>query len=268
MPSLHDQQRALTRHLRDPLRHPPPACMKAARVRVYRELIPANLTSMLGGTFPVLVSLLGPQHWSLLVQRFLRDHRSHTPRFGEIAGEFLAFLAGLDAQAIPAACWRPFMVELAHYEWVEMVLMQRDAEPFEPAGQAVPLDHCLRLSPLAWPLAYAWPVHRIGPQYQPGQPSQAPTLLLVRRDPDDIVRFSELSPLAWHLLQRIAQYPGTTGRALLQEMGYEAAAPDLDAFIAAGAQLLHSLVAERVLALAHPAEPALRGPAIFPGANP
>lgn len=262
-PALHTQQQALTRHLRDPLRYPSPAGMNATRVKVYLELIPANLIALLGGTFPVLVSLLGPQNWALLVKRFLRDFQSHTPRFGEVSAQFVEFLAGLDPASIPAACCRPFMVELAHYEWVEVVLMQRDAESFGPAdgvnivifGPELPqqypslLDHGLRLSPLAWPLVYTWPVHRLGPEYQPIQPPDVPTLLLVRRDPDDVVRFSALSPLAWHLLQCVEQYPGMSARMLLQQLGKDAAVPDMTAFMASAEALLQSLLDQRVLAV-------------------
>lgn len=275
VPSLHEQQRALTRHLRDPLRYPSPAGMNAARVKVYRELIPANLMSLLGGTFPVLVSLLGEQAWALLIKRFLRDCPSHTPRFGEISAQFVEFLAGLDPASIPASCWRPFMVELAHYEWVEVDLMQRDETPFARAPEmnslafratgshathVTVMERSLHLSPLAWPLAYTWPVHRLGPEYQPAQPPEWPTLLLVRRDPDDVVRFSELSPLAWHLLQSIEQYPGMPVRILLQQLGEEAAAPDMSVFMASAEELLQSLLDQQVVAVggAYPSPTASR----------
>jgi len=261
--SLHEQQHALTRHLRDPLRYPSPAGMNAARVKIYRELIPANLTSLLGATFPVLVSLLGQENWALLVKRFLRDFPSYTPRFGEISAQFVEFLNSLDPASIPASCWRPFMVELAHYEWVEVVLMQRDEEPLAPAEAAfsfasgssyrqtvctVLLERGLHLSPLAWPLAYTWPVHRLAPAYQPTHTPESPTLLLVWRDPDDVVRFSELSPLAWRLLQSIEQSPGVSVRLLLQQLGKEAAAPDMSVFMTSAEALLQSLLDQRIVA--------------------
>ena len=264
--TLHAQQRALTRHLRDPLRYPSPAGMNATRVKVYRELIPANLISLLGGTFPVLVSILGESSWTLLVKRFLRDAPSHTPLFSQISVQFVAFLSGLDPASVPASCWRPFMVELAHYEWVEVNLMQREAEPLDqideshafivnsPSSEAAlnQLDHSLLLSPLAWPLAYTWPVHRLGPDYQPTQEPEAPTLLLVRRDPDDMVRFSELNPLAWHLLQRISQHPRVPARALLQQLGIEASPPDMATFMTSAEMLVNDLVAQRVIAFDSP----------------
>lgn len=215
--TLHQQQLALTRHLRDPEHCPAPADMNPTRVQVYRELIFENMRSLLSGTFPVLVGVLGQERWRGCVRGFLRDHCCTTPRFGEIAEEFVGYLA-----AGSAPDWPPFMAELAHYEWVEMALLQADAESLPGADEASLLDQPLRLSPLAWPLAYQWPVHRLAPDYQPSTPPSQPTLLLVRRTVGFEVRFSELSPLAWRLLQRIEAFPELDGRGQLLALAREA----------------------------------------------
>jgi len=243
------QQLALTRHLRDPSRHPSPPGMDPARVRIYRELVTGNLVWLLGGTFPVLVSLLGAEHWRGLVERFLRDHRSHTPRFGEIAEEFVAFVDTLDIDTLPAPIRRPFLAELAHYEWVEMALLQSDAQPLGAHHPAPVLDRPLQLCPLAWPLAYRWPVHRLGPAYRPSQPPALATFLLVRRTADDEVRFSELSPLAWQLLREIGQAGASvTAGSVLHELGRQCGVPDFPSFVAAGMALLDDMHADGIVA--------------------
>src|SRR5690606_17062894 len=94
------------------------------------------------------------------------------------------------------------------------------------------------LSPLAWPLAYAWPVHRIGPDVLPDTPPPAPTLLLLQRGDDGRVRFHLPSPLAWRLLQRLDEAPGLTGRTQLDALAAEAGASADPAFIAQGAGML------------------------------
>jgi hypothetical protein len=197
--------------------------MDAARARVYRDLIFENLRSLLSGTFPVLVNILGQDKWRACVRRFLREHRCVTPRFGEIAEEFVGYLA-----AHPSPDWPSFVAELAHYEWVKMVLLQAEAEPLSSHDEASLLDSPLRVSPLAWPLAYQWPVHRLAPNYQPSTPPAEPTLLLVRRTPGFEVRFSELSLLAWRLLHRIEEYPGLAGREQLRALAQEAGVSGFD----------------------------------------
>ncbi|RON47839.1 HvfC family RiPP maturation protein [Pseudomonas frederiksbergensis] len=245
-PSLHQQQDALTRYLRDPEHCAPPAEMDAGRVQVYRDLVFNNLSLLLSGTFPVLVKILGDEDWRSLVRIFLRDNRAQTPKFGEIAKEFIEFLAA-GSQGLDDGIWPAFMVELAHYEWVEMALQQSDDEPLPSSDPALLLARPLQVSPLAWPLAYGWPVHLLGPDYQPEAVPDQPTLLLVRRTEDWSVKFSELSPLAWRLLQRIEEFALLDGRAQLEGLSQEAGAAGSQEFMENGLALLRQMHSEGVL---------------------
>ncbi|WP_454867985.1 HvfC family RiPP maturation protein [Pseudomonas farris] len=248
-PTLYQQQNTLTRYLRDPDHSAPPAGMDVARAQVYRDLVFSNLSSLLSGTFPVLVKILGDGEWCSLVRIFLRDYRAQTPKFGEIAQEFVEFLAS-EPLALSDGAWPPFMVELAHYEWVEMALQQSDAEPLPASDAALLLDRPLQVSPLAWPLAYGWPVQLVGPDYQPDTPPVQPTLLLVRRSEDWNVRFSELSPLAWRLLQRIGEFPQLDGQAQLEGLAMEAGMAGTPEFIDSGLALLRQMHGEGVIGIA------------------
>jgi hypothetical protein len=139
------------------------------------------------------------------------------------------------------------MVELAHYEWVEMALQQSEAEPLPPGDADLLLERPLHVSPLAWPLAYVWPVQLVGPDDQPDTAPAQPTLLLVRRDVDFSVKFSELSPLAFRLLQRIEEFPGLAGRAQLQGLAVEAGMTGSQAFFDNGLALLRQLHEQSVV---------------------
>ncbi|MNI69116.1 hypothetical protein D3C73_1248470 [compost metagenome] len=139
------------------------------------------------------------------------------------------------------------MVELAHYEWVEMALQQSEAEAFAVSDAGQLMTRALQISPLAWPVAYAWPVQLLGPDYQPQVPTAQPTLLLVRRAEDWSVKFSELSPLAWRLLQRISELPQLSGAEQLQGLAVEAGAVGSNEFIENGAALLRQMHAEGVI---------------------
>lgn len=235
--TLRTQQFELTRHLRDPQGAPPPSGIEDRRLAIYRDLLFNNIQGLLAGNFPVIRQLLGDARWPELVRDFYRDHRCQTPLFPEIAREFLRYL-----EARPTLD-PPFLVELAHYEWIELALQISDASiddtGIDRAGDL--LADAPMLSPLAWPLAYRWPVHRLGPQFQPATLPDAPTLLLVRRETDGTVRFSELSPLAFRLLQRLGEAPALTGREQLTAIAGEAGTTDLDAFIEQGRILLEQM---------------------------
>ncbi|MGH8083417.1 MAG: HvfC family RiPP maturation protein [Lysobacter sp.] len=249
---LQAQQFELTRHLRDPNASPAPAGIEDRRLGIYRDLLFNNIEGLLSGNFPVIGKLLGEQRWERLVRDFYRDYRCHTPLFAEIAREFLRYLQELDAVD------PPFLPELAHYEWVELALQLSDAQipQDDPAiDDADLLAHAPQLSPLAWPLAYAWPVHRLGPDYQPDAPPATPTLVLLRREADGDVRFSELSPLAYRLIERIGESPQLSGREQLQALAQEAGSDDVAAFLELGQGLLRQMRASGVIFFSPSANP-------------
>lgn len=248
MDNLLRQQQALTRYLRDPEHEAPPVDMNAARVNVYRDLVFNNVSQLLGSTFPVLIRIIGQERWRTLIRGFLRDYRAQTPKFGEIAEEFVGYLASEPA-VLSQGDWPAFLVELAHYEWVEMVLQQSDAEPLPASDPAQLLERPLQVSALAWPLAYTWPVQMLGPDHQPSTPPAQPTLLLVRRAVDFSVKFSELSPLAWRLLQRIEEFPLLSGREQLQGLALEAGLPVTASFMDSGLALLQQLYEDGVIGI-------------------
>ncbi|QNP40279.1 HvfC family RiPP maturation protein [Lysobacter solisilvae (ex Woo and Kim 2020)] len=234
---LREQQLELTRHLRDPRHVAAPSGIEDRRLAIYRDLLFNNIDSLLAGNFPVMRRLLGEARWKAMVRDFYRDHRAQTPLFPEIAREWLRYLESLP-QLEP-----PFLRELAHYEWVELALQIAEARvedvAHDPHGDL--LEGAPVVSPLAWPLAYAWPVHRLGPEFQPDEAPPAPTFLLLRRETDGNVRFSQLSPLAFRLLVRLDEAPRLSGREQLVALAQEAGVAADAAFLAQGGALLEQM---------------------------
>lgn len=237
--TLAAQQNALAAHIRDPERVPPPPGIEERRLKIYRELFFNNVEGLLAGNFPVLRKLYGDDGWSQLIRTFYRDHDCQTPLFTELAREFLRYL---DARA-DSDVGRddpPWLRELAHYEWVELALQISEAHnddiAHDPNGDL--LESRPLVSPLAWPLAYAWPVHRIGPDYRPDAPPDTPTLLMLRRESNGTVTFHALTPLAFRLLQRLDETPGLSGRQQLLGLAAEAGAVDPEGFLHEGAAML------------------------------
>ena len=102
----------------------------------------------------------------------------------------------------------PFLLELCHYEWVELSLdvAVEEAEPdsFDAQG---PLTGMLVCSPLMRTLGYAYPVHKIGVDHQPETAPETPTYLLVYRNTQLEVRFVESNPVTHRLLELLADHP-------------------------------------------------------------
>ena len=223
-PAFQQLQRAFAAHIRNPEQAPRPAEVPERRMRVYRELIFRTIDGLVANAFPVLRRILGADRWEALMRAFVAEHACETPLFNEIAGEFVEWLAAHPGavEGLPA-----FAPELAHYEWVELALMVEAIEPdpshADPNGDllaGVPV-----LSPLAWPLAYQYPVHQLSPDYLPEAPPAQPTWLLAHRTRQDAVRFTGLNAISARLLGLIAAEPDT-GQALLDRIAAEAGFDD------------------------------------------
>ena len=232
-----ERQAAFTAYLRDPDAPPPPG-IEPRRMALYRTLFRNTMDSLLATNFPVIRRTLGETRWGALVDGFHREHCASTPLFTELAQEFIEWLAGQEAVSPP---WLP---ELAHYEWMELRADIDDtpAPGNDPAGD--PVTGIPLLSPQAWPLAYAWPVDRIGPHDQPEVAPASPTLLLVRRDAALQVRFAALSPLAFRLLQLVeanGDAASMTGADILRQLAAEAGLPGDAGFLAEAETMLRRL---------------------------
>ena len=227
---LRSRQLAFAAHLRDPERHPAPDDVEDRRMQVYRDLFFNNVAALLAGTFPVLHQILGPERWHRLVRGFYAGHRCHTPLFLEVPGELLGYLR--DARP-PAADDPPFMLELAHYEWIELA-QNVDAEEIDLTDvdrdgdllEGVPV-----LSSLAVPLAYRFPVHRLSPEYQPAAPPEHPSFYVVYRDLDDKVGFLEISASTARLLEMIEADPDLTGRVHVTRLAAELGHDEIDVLL-------------------------------------
>jgi len=241
--ALRDTQLAMARYLRDPDGQPPPAGIEPRRLQVYRELVYNNLAGFIDSAFPVLHSLYEPGAWRALVREFIRGHRCRSPYFLEISQEFLQFLM---EDYRPGPGDPPFLCQLAHYEWVELALDVAAAELPPPQAVAAPLELVPRLSPLAWLLAYDYPVQRIGPAFRPAAPG-APTYLVVYRDRADRVRFMEVNAATARLLELVRDNTGDTVAALLDRLAGELGADAAPTRAFGGEQVLELLAAEVIL---------------------
>jgi hypothetical protein len=212
-----DAQLEFAAHIRDPDHQPAPADIEPRRMRVYVDLFYKNIERFVATAFPVTRRILDDASWHDLVRGFLRDHRATSPYFQEIAQEFLEYLS----RRADVLTVHPFLLELTHYEWVELALdVSTDELPsdIDRAGDllaAIPV-----VSPLVWPLVYRFPVHRIGPDFHPTQAAPSPTHLIVYRNRADQVKFMESTPVAARLLSLLIEHP-RTGRAAITTLAGE-----------------------------------------------
>ena len=246
LPDFQRKQYEFAAHIRDPQKNAAPDGIEDRRMAIYRDLFFNNLSNLLGSTFPVLKKLSGEERWAGLIREFMAKHEAQTPYFLEIPKEFLAFL---EHEHTPDEDNSPFLLELAHYEWVELALSvstdSNDLTAVDPDGDL--LEDPPVMSVLAWPLAYRYPVHRISQSYQPTEPGEQATYLAVYRNTDNEISFMELNAVSAGLLNKIANNPDQrSGRELLKSLAKDIDF-DPDAMLQHGAKALEEMRAANIL---------------------
>lgn len=231
-------------YIRDPENNPPPVDVEPQRMAMYRELFFNNIDSFLSANFPVLRTLLNDRQWFELGQDFFARHASQSPHFSEIPEEFLAYLQNERDSTDDF----PFMLELAHYEWVEMALSIAKETVHENQQDLDDLlNRRIQLSPLAWPLAYQYPVQQISPAFLPETAPEQATFLVVYRNPNDEVNFIEITPITYRLLEIIQEHEGILAADCLKQVAEESMHPNPEMIIAGGLQVLKELAGKTVI---------------------
>ena len=245
---LRKAQFTMANFLRNPQSMPAPEGVEPRRLKIYQDLVYNNIEGFISGGFPVLRSLYDDARWHDLVGDFIDCHRCHTPYFLEISQEFLRYLTQdrEDNAADP-----PFLAELAHYEWVELALDVSEQSIDSMGYLQLPLQEVVVLSPLAWLLSYHFPVHKIGPGFQPGEPGE-PTFLAVYRNREDQVRFMELNSATARLLDLLRDNTSATGSEILSQLAGELKM-STEAVLGFGSELLAELAQQSIIGPPTPA---------------
>lgn len=196
---LRDFQMSLGQYLRSPETQTLPEGVDARRAQVYEDLLIRNIRGFLGNCFPVCKTLIDEAAWLALTRRFFRDWRSESPFFKDIPAEFLAFLQNSNAlETLP-----DWFYELAHYEWVELYIETAKTYKTDETNKTTADENKIYLQHPLLALSYQWPVHKICADFIPQNPH--PSYLLVYRNPQNSVKFNEISPATFVLIQTLQQ---------------------------------------------------------------
>lgn len=233
-------------HLRNPAVIPSPQGIEDRRMQIYRDLFYNNVEGFISNGFPVLRSLISDEKWHRMVRAFFSEYRCQTPYFLEISQEFLNYL---QHSRQPEQDDYPFMLELAHYEWIELVA-DTDVDEIPSSGfnsngnlmQGRPL-----VSPLAYVLSYQYPVHKISVDFIPSEAPTVATFLIVYRDRNDDVRFMEINGVTARLLMLLEEHPDFTGADAVEAVAAELPHLDQKIVLQGGEDALKQLQASGIL---------------------
>ena len=228
-------------HIRDPEHVVGPDNIEDRRMAIYRDLFFNNVESFVASAFPVLRSLYTDEAWHILIRDYFSRHKAKTPHFPEMAEEFVNYLQN---EFQPGEDDPAFILELAHYEWMETSLMlSKESIDEVVCNQAGDLmDEPVVISPLAWLLAYEWPVHMISQDSQPMEKPEQPTWIVIYRDRNDEVGFMQLNPVKARLIQLLDDVDSDmTGRQALEQIAQELNHSQPEVIISGGLDTLRQL---------------------------
>ena len=241
LPSFKQMQYEFAAHIRNPDKNKLPAGIEQRRMKIYSELFFNNVEDFIANTYPVLKSITPATQWQEMIRDYFSNHLSHTPLFPEMPREFLNYLqTERNNPGDPA-----FIKELAHYEWVELALITSELDQdinwknIDSEGDL--LKNQLVMSPLAWPLSYSYPVHKISPNFIPDAPSAQPTYLLIYRDKNDGIHFMELNPITALLIQLINEDNNLSTNEILEHIAEQMSHVNHDMVIKGGQEILLDL---------------------------
>jgi len=240
LPIFKKHQLEFTAHIRDPKKNTIPAGIEDRRMQIYRELLYNNVEGFIASGFPVIREIFDDENWHKMIRDFFANHESHSPYFLEISQEFIDYLQNerKPQNEDPAG-----LIELAHYEWVELALHVLD--------ETVSMDHINAngdlllqhpvFSPLAWPLVYQYPVHTMSRDNLPEKTPGEPTYLVVYRNRNDQVQFLEINPVTARLIGLLVDNESYTGLDAIEQITREMNHPNPDAVKQGGLAALQEL---------------------------
>ena len=225
-------QRAFAQYLRDPEAVMPPAGHEERRLAIYRHAIFANLDGLMKDNYPRVREVTDETRWNAMLRDYLTQHVSTSSAFIDVPLEFLDYLAReRDEPSDPA-----FLSELAHFDWLETSIgadeRRIDLADIDRDGDLI--NGVPVANPILRVIAYAYPVHVIGLEYQPTEAPPERTHIAAFRDLDNRYGCLDLSEASARLLELVVAAKGLTGREIFTAVARGVGRSDVAALIAAG----------------------------------
>ena len=188
-----------------------------SRLLVYRDLARTALKDPLPDCFPITHALLeGAGQWEACIDAFFASRSIQSPYYRDVNPSFVDWLAN---SRWGVERW-PFLLQLAHFEYIEVEILRWPDEPLSDDLQLTPVpDAHVVFDGATRNLAYAYHVHEA--TKDDPEPKAGGAFLLGYRDPEGDFNYSELSAHASAFLARCLEGEsiGVAASALNLEVG-------------------------------------------------
>ena len=236
-------QQEFANHIRNGDKKGSPDNIPHERMQVYKDCFFNNIDELLSSCFPILHNIIDAQEWHALIRDYYANHHAQTPLFHEIPQEFLTYLLQEHSNIIDF----PFLTELAHYEWMQLMLITAAGKsPEIKKHKDILLEVNLAMSDVAEVVAYHYAVHRIKSDYLPKENEKIDTYLCVYRNSHDEINVTELNALSARLLQILKTAP-QSGIKCMSQIAKEMQYSNTQQFIKNNLAILNHLYEQGVI---------------------
>ncbi len=231
-------QRHFVDYLRDPAGNEDSSEQLPKQIGIYARLLNNKFEDSLNICFPVCRELLEPERWQQLVTLFIKEHRCESPLYREIPDEFVDYLLNEK----PDLVLPDFLKELAHFEWMELVLETAPGKLLDASLEPADLFATIPvINPVLTVLTYRYPVHKMMPQseswprwqnWQQTMPVDGndPVYLFGIRDGQYRIQFIETNPATMRLVE-LLQEGFRTGEQAASQLALELHYQDREQFM-------------------------------------
>lgn len=252
LPKFQAYQQQFVEYLRDPQENGVLPTSLPQTTNVYVRLLYSKIEGSLHTCFPIVCELLGTVFWRQLVQAFIREHHCQSPLYREIPDEFIEYLM----HQIPQMELPEFIIDLAHFEWMELVLETARSEMADTIFpiQGDPLTIIPVLNPVLYRLHYRYPVQTITASNTHWKNwrtrvkpyDQEPVALAGYRDIQYNIQFVKINAVTARLIEILQEGINTQEQVLLR-LAEEMHDSNPDTILAFGIDILQQLEQQQII---------------------
>ncbi len=252
LPEFQQYQHRFVDYIRNPLKDGTVPDSLPVKSSIYAKLLFSKIEGSLDNCFPISCQLLGSERWQKLIKNFISEHQCKSPLYREIPDEFIDYLMHNQSDIVLPE----FIIELAHFEWMELVLETEKAKPSKPCFSITDniLDVTPALNPILHLLHYHYPVQNISAlnsywnnwESRSEPYSQEAIILVGLRDNNDKVQFIEINSITARLIE-LTQEGLSTGKQILLELAAAMHYGDHETILPFGTDMLKQLEQQHII---------------------
>ncbi len=173
----------------------------AERFLVYRSLVHNRMRNTIRDFIERTAARLGKGRLRADFTTWIDQVAAHSPYLRDVPAEFVAWVSPRWKEDESVA---DYLVDLARHELLEYDIRNDHRGGEAPTGLELALDKPLRFDGAARLMRYEYAVHKLSPDLDDREPPEASaSRLLVYRDDKAKVRYLELTPLAYAVLEQL-----------------------------------------------------------------